>query len=118
MYSMETDTNVKFIDRELGTIYSKLSIVRDSKPKSTKSGSVGMWQMTLGKVLDLAVPQFLHLSFPHLISSFKGFDQMFSNVPFGSKVLGYHNLLKVTQLVQGRAGARIYDWASKHYFFH
>lgn len=72
-----------------------------------------MWQMTLGKVVDLSVPQFLHLSFPylvdHFISSSKGFDQLFSNVPFGSKVLGYHDLLKVTQLVQGRAGARIYD---------
>lgn len=69
--------------------------------------------MTLGKTVDLSVPQLFYLSFPyliyHFISSSKGFDQIFSNVPFGSKVLGYHDLLKVTQLVQGRAGARIYD---------
>lgn len=100
--------------KELGTIYSKLSIFETPKPKSTKSGSVGILQMMLGKVLDLSVPQLLHLSFPHLIllhliSSSKGLDQIFSKALFGSKVLGYHDLLKVTQLVQGRVEARIYE---------
>lgn len=80
-----------------------------------------MWQITLGKVLDLSVSQF-HLSFPHLIyyliSSSKESDLILSNIPFGSKVLGYQDLLKVTLLVQGRAGARISDWTSKYCFFH
>lgn len=89
---METDTKSNLWMEELGTDYSKMFILETPKPKFTVKICVGMWQMTLGKVLDLLVSQFIHLSFLHLIcyliSSSKRSD-LISNIPFGSKVLGY-----------------------------